>query len=350
MRVIVTGGSGFIGSAIIRRILTTTDWTVVNLDKLGYAAVGDPCPPGFPRHRYALSKTDITDPSAVAEVFRTFDPQMVIHSAAETHVDRSIDSPLTSVATNVMGTAVLLEAIRRQWQGRTARSQLRFHLVSTDEVFGSLPDDSTAFDLNSPLMPNSPYAATKAGADLLVRAYGETYGLPVSITRGSNTLGPWQFPEKLIPLTIANAIEGKPISIYGDGQQRREWLHVDDHARAIILAATSKPAGRCWLIGPGESRSNIEIVHAICDHIDRMRGMGQQGSRRRLIRLVADRPAHDRAYAVDTADADLGLDWRPSRTVETALEETVTWYLENEGWWRRIRATRYAGERLGLTA
>ncbi len=347
MRVIVTGGSGFIGSAVIRLILAETDWRVLNVDRLGYAAVAEPCPPGLDRGRYGLVQADIRDRASMAQILAGFDPDLVIHAAAETHVDRSIDGPAAFVETNMLGTFAMLEAARAHWAARP-RTGVRFHLVSTDEVFGSLEDGEPAFGDRSPILPNSPYAASKAGADHLVRAWGRTYGLPVSITRGCNTLGPWQFPEKLVPLMTIAAMERRPLPLYGDGLNRREWLHVDDHARAI-LAATAGPAGGCWPIGAGGDRTNREVVEAICDTVDALLP-DARGSRRMLVRTVPDRPGHDRRYAMDDSRTRDALGWRPRHDFASALASTVRWYLENAGWWRRIRATSYGGERLGLTA
>lgn len=332
MKLLVTGGGGFIGSALVH-YLVETGHTVVNLDKMTYAAnpaslAGLEC-----TGRYASVLADVADHAAVSVAFHRHHPDAVIHLAAESHVDRSIDGPLPFIATNVTGTAVVLEAARDYWNGLDGARRGRFRLlhVSTDEVFGSLGTDGR-FDEASPYQPNSPYAASKAAADHLARAWHVTYGLPVIVTNCSNNYGPRQFPEKLIPLMILNGLNGLPLPVYGDGGQMRDWLHVDDHARGLLAAVERGRPGESYLLGGDHDITNIEVVGAVCDALDEMIP-DPLGARRRLIRHVADRPGHDRRYAINPAKAAREIGWKPATSFAEGIRATVRWYLDNESWW-----------------
>jgi dTDP-glucose 4,6-dehydratase len=345
MRILVTGGAGFIGSAMCRLLIGAGE-SVVNLDKLTYSGslaslrevAGDP--------RYRFVHADICDRAAVAALFAEFNPQAVIHLAAETHVDRSITGASAFVDTNIVGTLMLLEVARAHWEtaGADDRERFRFLHVSTDEVFGSL-GRTGAFCEETPYRPNSPYAASKAAADHLVNAWHATYGLPAIVTNCSNNFGPYQFPEKLIPLAILNAIDGKPITIYGDGMNVRDWLHVDDHVRALREILRAGKPGRTYNVGARSEHTNVDVVGRVCDCLDRLRGAG--APHRRLVTFAAERPGHDRRYAIDAGRLREELGWRAAIAFEDGLETTVRWYLDNEWWWRPLRQ-RYAGERLGL--
>jgi dTDP-glucose 4,6-dehydratase len=349
MIVLVTGGAGFIGSALIRHILRTTDWRVVNVDCLTYAAnlaaleglADDP--------RYALEVVDIRDAEAVGELFDRHSPDGVIHLAAETHVDRSIDSPDDFLTTNIMGTYQLLRAGHAHWRGlpEAQRLAFRFHHVSTDEVFGQLRDGDPSFNEETPYQPNSPYSASKASSDHLVRAWHHTYGLPTLVTNCSNNYGPWQFPEKLIPLTIAKAVLGQSIPVYGNGSNVRDWLHVDDHARALWTAFRNGKPGETYAIGGNAERRNIDVVRTICRILDEERG-GEPHER--LITFVSDRPGHDFRYAINGSKIEREVGWVPTRTLEEGLRGTVRWYLANQDWWAEVLASRYDGRRLGSSA
>ncbi|MBI0534915.1 dTDP-glucose 4,6-dehydratase [Roseomonas sp. KE2513] len=347
MRVIVTGGAGFIGSALVRHLVLDLGHEVLVVDKLTYA--GDPrtvaaCEgrPGF-----ALLRADILDAAAMRAAFADYAPDAVMHLAAESHVDRSIASAAPFVQTNVMGTFVLLEAARELLAGYGAerRAAFRFLHVSTDEVFGSL-GSTGAFTETTPYDPRSPYSASKAGSDHLARAWHETYGLPTIVTNCSNNYGPYHFPEKLIPLVTLNALEGLPLPVYGDGGNIRDWLFVEDHVRALVAAVTRGVPGETYNIGGRAERTNLQVVRAICDTLDRLRP--GSAPRRDLITFVPDRPGHDRRYAIDPAKAERELGWRASVTFEEGIARTVAWYLENEAWWRPLREAVYRGERLGL--
>jgi len=348
MKLIVTGGAGFIGSAVVRRAIAE-GLQVVNLDALTYSASLDNVASVSTHPDYAFEHADICDAAAVAAIFERHQPDAIMHLAAESHNDRAIDGPIDFVRTNVLGTAVLLEAARRYWMGLPAvrRESFRFHHVSTDEVFGALGEDG-AFSEATPYDPNSPYSASKAGADHLVRAWGRTFGLPVVITNCANNYGPFQFPEKLIPLMILNALEGKPLPVYGKGENVRDWIHVDDHAAGLITVATRGRPGQTYLLGGNAERRNIDVVQTICSVMDRLVPGGAPHAR--LITYVTDRPGHDFRYAIDCSRIDRELGWRPRETFETGLEKTVRWYLENREWWQAIRSGSYRGERLGLGA
>ncbi len=350
MRILVTGGLGFIGSAVVRRLIATTDHTIINLDKQTYAASPEALEGALRHPRHVHLRADICDAPAVQAAFAEWRPDAVMHLAAESHVDRSIDGPAEFIRTNVVGTQVLLEAAREHWNGLDAagREAFRFHHVSTDEVFGSLESAADKpFDEHTPYDPRSPYSSSKAASDHLVRAWQHTYGLPTFVTNTTNNYGPWQFPEKLIPLVALNALEGRTLPVYGDGSNIRDWLHVEDHAEALCLALLGggKPGGT-YCIGPRQERSNLEVVRAICATLDRLRP-DPAGPRERLITYVKDRPGHDFRYAMDPTSAEVALGWRARRTFEVGLEETLRWYLANEAWWAPIRARGYAGQRLG---
>ncbi len=351
-RVLVTGGLGFIGSAVVRHLLTRTDDTVVNVDVGTYASTEGSVAEVVERvgaGRYARSATDITDGPELRAVVSDVAPDAVIHLAAETHVDRSIDGPRTFVDTNVIGTLELLQAARASAERRGALDRFRFLHVSTDEVFGSLGFDDPPFDEDSRYDPRSPYAASKAASDHLVRAWHHTYGLPVIVTNCSNNYGPFQFPEKMIPLMIIKAIAGEPLPVYGRGDNVRDWLHVDDHAAAIIAALGSGKPGETYGIGGQAERTNLSVVETICDLVDAevgpLPGAGA-GGRRSLIEFVADRPGHDLRYAVDAAKARRELDWGRANDFDDGLAATVRWYLDNRWWWQPL-VDRYDGARLG---
>lgn len=353
MRILVTGGLGFIGSAVIRRLIATTDHVVVNVDKETYAASHDALAEARTSNRHIHVKADICDHAAMVAAFTEWQPDAVMHLAAESHVDRSIDGPAEFIRTNVVGTQVLLEAARAYWGVLDAarKSAFRFHHVSTDEVFGSLESTSEKpFDEHTPYDPRSPYSASKAASDHLVRAWYHTYGFPAFVSNTTNNYGPWQFPEKLIPLVSLNALEGRPLPVYGDGSNIRDWLHVDDHAEALCLALLGggQPGGT-YCIGPRQERSNLQVVHAICNVLDELRP-DPAGPRTRLITFVKDRPGHDFRYAMDPSGAEAVLGWRAKHDFETGLRQTLRWYLDHETWWGPIRAKRYSGERLGQKA
>ena len=351
MRVLVTGGAGFIGSAVARHLIADTTHEVLNLDKLTYAGNLDNLAECAADARYQFAQVDICDAPGVHRVFESFAPDIVMHLAAESHVDRSIDGPGAFIETNVMGTFVLLEAARRYWSalGAAAKARFRFHHISTDEVFGSL--GKTDFFLEeSPYQPNSPYSASKAGSDHLVRAWHHTYGLPTVASNCSNNYGPYHFPEKLIPLVILNALEGKPIPVYGAGANIRDWLYVEDHARALVVIATQGKLGDSYNVGGWNERRNIDVVEAICALVDEMAPNAEIGKRRNLITYVTDRPGHDLRYAIDATKIKRELGWVPQESFETGLRKTVRWYLDNPTWWGRIRSGVYRGERLGAAS
>lgn len=335
-RILVTGGAGFIGSAVVRQAIAETDAAVINLDKLTYAGSPLNVAEAARSPRYAFEQVDIGDAPAVRAVLAKHRPTAIMHLAAESHVDRSIDGPRTAIETNIMGTFTLLEATRGYWSGLPAaeREVFRFHHVSTDEVFGSLGPtgqftETTAYD------PRSPYSSSKAASDHLVRAWHHTYGLPVVLSNCSNNYGPYQYPEKLIPVLIRKALMGDKLPIYGKGDNVRDWLFVEDHARALWEVLTSGPVGERFNIGGNNEKTNLEVVERICDILDRMRPDGEP--RRELITFVKDRPGHDHRYAIDAAKIRRGLGWEPQESFETGLEKTVRWYLENEWWWGPLR-------------
>ena len=349
MRLLVTGGCGFIGSAVVRHLLRRTGHAIVNVDKLTYAASEEALEEARHHNRHVLVCADIADGSAMRQVFATHQPDTVMHLAAESHVDRSIDGPGDFVRTNVVGTFTLLEAARAYWAGLDPRraAAFRFHHVSTDEVFGALGLDDAPFTEDSPYDPRSPYAASKAASDHLARAWHHTYGLPVIVSNTCNNFGPWQFPEKLIPLVTLNALEGKELPVYGDGSNCRDWLFVDDHAEALVRVVESGEPGATYAIGARQPRTNLQVVHAICAALDR-RLPDPAGPRSRLIRFVTDRPGHDFRYEIDPRRTEAALDWRAPHDFDTGLEQTIDWYLANRAWWQSVRAKRYAGQRLGV--
>ncbi len=348
MKLLVTGGAGFIGSAVVRRAIAEGH-SVVNVDKLTYAANIANVASVAAARAYAFERVDICDGPALARVFAVHDPDAVMHLAAESHVDRSIDGPAAFVRANVMGTCSLLEAARAHWTNLpdARRAAFRFHHVSTDEVFGAL-GPTGRFDEATPYAPRSPYAASKAGSDHLVRAWGETYGLPAIVTNCSNNYGPFHFPEKLIPLTILKALHGEPIPVYGAGENVRDWLYVEDHAAALLAALRRGRPGETYAIGGDGEARNIDIVTRICALLDVRRPGGAPHAR--LIRFVTDRPGHDFRYAIDAAKAQGELDWRPTVTLDEGLARTVDWYLANEAWWRPLLDRDGVGARLGLGA
>ncbi|CAD5287904.1 dTDP-D-glucose-4,6-dehydratase [Bosea sp. 62] len=347
-RYLVTGGAGFIGSAVVRHLIRQTPHQVLVVDKLTYAGNRDNLSSVSNDPRLAFLQADIGDVAAMRQAFAEFRPDIVMHLAAESHVDRSIDGPAAFIETNIVGSFVLLQEALRHWRALPPAEQagFRFHQISTDEVFGSLGQDGL-FSETSPYQPNSPYSASKAASDHLVRAWHHTYGLPVVLSNCSNNYGPYHFPEKLIPLMILNALEVKDLPVYGSGAQIRDWLHVEDHARALALIAESGRVGESYNVGGSAERSNLEVVKAICVLMDELAPDAALGSRENLIRFVADRPGHDQRYAIDASKIERELGWRPRESFESGLRKTVAWYLENREWWGRIRSGVYRGERLG---
>jgi dTDP-glucose 4,6-dehydratase len=346
MKILVTGGAGFIGSAVVR-LAVGRGHHVVNLDALTYAACLDNVAPVAGSPLYAFEKADICDRRAVDRILAKHRPDAIMHLAAESHVDRSIDGPGAFVQTNVVGTYILLEAARAYWPTADDPAAFRFHHVSTDEVFGSLGPEGK-FNEASAYAPNSPYSASKAASDHLVRACHETYRLPVVMTNCSNNYGPYHFPEKLIPVAILNAIAGKPIPIYGRGEQVRDWLYVEDHADALLTVLAKGRTGRSYNIGGGAEATNIALVQKVCALLDEMQPDGAPHARH--ISFVADRPGHDQRYAMDTSRIESELGWRPSVTLEEGLSRTVRWFLDNEAWWRALQGRRGVGIRLGVSA
>jgi dTDP-glucose 4,6-dehydratase len=345
--IVVTGGAGFIGSAVARRLIESTDYSVVNVDILTYAANLASLPEGGNR-RLIFEQVDVADGPAVRRVFDKYQPRAVLHLAAESHVDRSIDGPAAFIDTNIVGTYTLLETSLAYWMGLGSADRAAFRLlhVSTDEVFGSL-GSADSFNETTRYAPNSPYAASKAAADHLARAWHRTYGLPVIITNCSNNYGPYQFPEKLIPHMIISALKGKPLGVYGDGTQIRDWLHVEDHVDALRAVMETGRPGEVYAIGARNERRNIDVVTAICSALDRIHPRSDGHSYSELITHVPDRPGHDRRYAIDPSKIEDELGWRARRDWDSGLRETVAWYLDNESWWRD-RSGAYSGERLGL--
>ncbi|QRZ75873.1 dTDP-glucose 4,6-dehydratase [Klebsiella quasipneumoniae] len=352
MKILVTGGAGFIGSAVVRHIIENTLDEVRVVDCLTYAGNLESLAPVAGSERYSFSQTDITDAAAVAVQFSEFRPDIVMHLAAESHVDRSIDGPAAFIQTNVIGTFTLLEAARHYWSGlgEAQKQAFRFHHISTDEVYGDLHGTDDLFTEETSYAPSSPYSASKAGSDHLVRAWNRTYGLPVVVTNCSNNYGPYHFPEKLIPLTILNALAGKPLPVYGNGEQIRDWLYVEDHARALYKVATEGKSGETYNIGGHNERKNIDVVRTICAILDKVVAQkpGNITHFADLITFVTDRPGHDLRYAIDAAKIQRDLGWVPQETFESGIEKTVHWYLNNQTWWQRVLDGSYAGERLGL--
>lgn len=344
--ILVTGGAGFIGSALVRQLVRQTERTVVNLDLLTYAGTATSVAAVKSSPRYQFERVDIRDEDAVERVFRDYAPGAVVHLAAETHVDRSIDDPERFLSTNVTGTYRLLEASRRWVGGGGQNEDFRFVHVSTDEVFGDAAVGET-FDEATAYAPSSPYAASKAAADHFVRAWGRTYGVPIVVTSSTNCYGPYQFPEKLIPHILISALDGDPLPVYGDGRQVRDWLYVEDHARALRCALSVGEPGATYCVGARSQRENIEVVKEICRILDELSPRTDGASYREQITFVDDRPGHDQRYAVDPTRIEHDLGWHPSASFEEGLSRTVRWYLQNEDWWRPLRQDEYGGGRLG---
>ncbi|HEV2363421.1 MAG TPA: dTDP-glucose 4,6-dehydratase [Caulobacteraceae bacterium] len=348
MRILVTGGAGFIGSALVRRLITQTPHEVLNFDALTYAGDLRSVAEAADHPRYHFVKADVRDRTAVRRAIADFEPDVITHLAAESHVDRSIDGPADFIDTNVVGTFTLLEEALAHWRARPAaeRASFRFHHISTDEVFGSIAEGS--FCETTPYDPRSPYSASKAAADHIVRAFWHTYGLPVIVTNCSNNYGPYHFPEKLIPLMIIKALAGEPLPVYGEGANVRDWLHVDDHAAALTAVFQRGEPGATYLIGARSPRTNLEVVRAVCACLDKLAPRQDGRPHAQGVSFVADRPGHDLRYAVDPSRLEDELGWTPGRTFEEGIEDTVQWYLANESWWRPILEHRYDGQRLGL--
>ena len=347
-RVLVTGGAGFIGSAVARRLIDTTPHSVLVFDKLTYAGNLASLAPVASDPRFHFVRGDICDEHAVGKALAAFRPNWILHLAAESHVDRSIDGPAEFIQTNVIGTYTMLQCALEYWRKlpKPEAEALRFHHISTDEVYGSLGAEGL-FREDTAYAPNSPYSASKASSDHLVRAWRHTFGLPTITTNCSNNYGPYHFPEKLIPLIILNALEGKPLPVYGKGENVRDWLYVEDHAEALLTVVARGQPGESYNIGGSNERTNLDVVESICDLLDELRPSADGRSRRELISFVADRPGHDLRYAIDAGKIERELGWRPRETFETGLKKTVQWYLDHAPWWRDVREGRYRGERLG---
>ena len=350
MKFLITGGAGFIGSAVIRHLINHTEHTVLNLDKLTYAGNLESLAEIEQNPRYAFKHLDICNTLAIEAAFNSFQPDLVMHLAAESHVDRSIDGPAEFISTNIVGTYHLLEVARRYWQGLSepAKSRFRFHHISTDEVYGDLSHTNDLFTESTPYAPSSPYSASKASSDHLVRAWHRTYGLPVIITNCSNNYGPYHFPEKLIPLIILNALDGKALPIYGKGNQIRDWLYVEDHAKALYTVVMQGVIGETYNIGGHNEKQNIEVVTTICRILDKLQPRPDGQIYESLITHVKDRPGHDLRYAIDATKIQEDLNWIPVETFETGIRKTVEWYLENLEWCRRVQDGSYQRERLGV--
>jgi len=350
MKILVTGGAGFIGSAVIRHIIGNTSDSVINLDKLTYAGNLESLADISGSERYVFEQVDICNRGEVDRVFREHQPDAVMHLAAESHVDRSIDGPAAFIETNIVGTYHLLEATRQYWQGLgdVRKAAFRFHHISTDEVYGDLDDPAELFLETTSYAPSSPYSASKASSDHLVRAWSRTYGLPTLITNCSNNYGPYHFPEKLIPLIILNALEGKPLPVYGKGDQIRDWLYVEDHARALYKVVTEGQLGETYNIGGHNEKQNIEVVHALCALLDELRPNSPYCPHAALITHVQDRPGHDLRYAIDASKIQRELNWTPLETFESGIRKTVEWYLKNLHWCHRVQDGSYQRERIGV--
>jgi dTDP-glucose 4,6-dehydratase len=356
MKILLTGGAGFIGSAVVRHIIKNTNDCVVNLDKLTYAGNLESLASIESNHKYSFEKVDICNPEELERVFKEHQPNVVMHLAAESHVDRSIDGPSEFIQTNIIGTYNLLEASRQYWMSLSddKKEQFKFHHISTDEVYGDLEGPTDLFTEETSYAPSSPYSASKASSDHLVRAWLRTYGLPTVITNCSNNYGPYHFPEKLIPLMILNALEGKSLPVYGNGQQIRDWLYVEDHARALYLVATEGEIGETYNIGGHNEKANIDVVKTICTLLEELvptnpysRESGNAAGFEGLINYVTDRPGHDVRYAIDASKIERKLGWKPKESFETGIRKTVKWYLSNENWWSRVLDGSYNLERLG---
>jgi len=348
MRILITGGAGFIGSALIRHLLNNTDHQVLNLDKLTYAGNLESLGSVAENPRYQFLQADIGDSTTVAQALAEFQPDAIMHLAAESHVDRSIDGPAAFIQTNIVGTYALLEATRNYWSqlDSASKAAFRFHHISTDEVYGDLHGVDDLFTETTPYAPSSPYSASKAASDHLVRAWQRTYGLPVLITNCSNNYGPYHFPEKLIPLVILNALDGKPLPVYGNGQQVRDWLYVEDHARALLTVVTEGQVGETYNIGGHNEQKNLHVVESICALLDELQPRAE-GFYKEQISFVADRPGHDLRYAIDASKIERELGWKPTETFDSGLRKTVLWYLDNLDWCRRVQDGSYQRERLG---
>ena len=349
MKVLITGGAGFIGSAVVRHIVRDTDWSVANVDKLTYAGNLDSLAEARASNRHRHFKVDICDRAALDAVFQEIRPDAVLHLAAESHVDRSIDGAAPFIETNIAGTYTLLEATLAHWRtfDEAARARFRFQHISTDEVFGSL-GATGRFTENTPYQPNSPYSASKAASDHLVRAWHHTYGLPTLATNCSNNYGPYHFPEKLIPLVILRALGGESLPVYGRGENVRDWLHVEDHAEALTLVLRRGRPGETYNVGGDSERRNIDVVRAICTLLDEMLPQSLNRPHEKLIKFVTDRPGHDARYAIDATKIKTELGWRPRHSFDSGLRDTVRWFLDNRPWWERVMSGAYRGERLGL--
>lgn len=350
-KIVITGGAGFIGSAVVRHIIENTQDSVVNVDKLTYAGSLESLESVENNPRYAFEQVDICDAKALVHVFEHHQPDAVMHLAAESHVDRSIDGPAAFIETNIVGTYTLLEAARAYWNSLNdeKKAAFRFHHISTDEVYGDLEGTDDLFTETTPYAPSSPYSASKASSDHLVRAWLRTYGLPTIVTNCSNNYGPFHFPEKLIPLMILNALDGKPLPVYGNGQQIRDWLFVEDHARALYKVVTEGEVGETYNIGGHNEKANIDVVRTICRLLEELVPNKPEGVAKYedLITYVKDRPGHDVRYAIDAAKIGRELGWKPQETFESGIRKTVEWYLNNKKWWSRVLDGSYNRERLG---